>query len=348
MALPGSSLVPAPHPERIRIALSTGETICGLVREGISARKIITKESVENAVRICLTTSGSTNAVMHLSAIAYEAGIDMDVIGTFERFGKTTPIVASVNPASKYDMDDFFHAGGVPRVMDKIAPLLSVNVMTVTGKTLSSNISQYKFRFAEDKNVIRDMETPFGPIGGLCVLRGNLAPDTAVSKPGAIDKSVRHFIGTARPFDSEEDAERAIINGGVKAGDVIVIRYEGPKGGPGMREMYKAMKYLNGMGLAKSTALVTDGRFSGTNNGCFVGHVSPEAAEGGPIAAVREGDKIEIDVVNGELTLHVSEEELKERLKEWKPKPPKFTRGYLAVYSKLVTSAGKGALIKYE
>jgi dihydroxy-acid dehydratase len=348
MSLPGSALVPAPNPERIRITLAAGEAICDLVKKDISARRIITKKSIENAVRVCLTTSGSTNAVMHLAAVAYEAEIEMNVLEAFELFNRTTPVVAKVNPASKYDMDDFYHAGGVPRVMKSIMPLLNGDAMTSTSETLSQNLSKYKFKFEEDKNVIRDMTDCFSPVGGLCVLRGNLAPDTGISKPGAIDKSVHHFIGTARPFDSEEEAEQAIINGGINAGDVIVIRYEGPKGGPGMREMYKAMKYLNGLGLATSTAVVTDGRFSGTNNGCFVGHISPEAAEGGPIAVVNDGDKIEIDVIRGELTLHVSDEELRERLKKWKPKPPKFTRGYLAVYSKLVTSASKGALIKYD
>jgi len=190
------------------------------------------------------------------------------------------------------------------------------------------------------------LEKPFGFTGGVSVLRGNLAPNSGISKPGAIDPSLQSFTGTAKVFNSEEEAEEAILGNKIKAGDIVVIRYEGPKGGPGMREMYKAMKYLYGLGLAKKTALVTDGRFSGTNNGCFVGHVSPEAAEGGPIAIVKDGDKISIDVIEGSLHLHVSDGEIQQRLTNWERPKPKFTRGYLAIYSKLAGSAAEGAIIK--
>lgn len=347
MTLPGCALIPAPHPDRIRMAMSTGESICKLVKENITARKILTKEAIENAIRVCLTTSGSTNAVLHLSAIAYEAELDMCVIDKFEEFDKKTPVLVRVNPSSKYDMNDFNNAGGIPRVMGNIKSLLHQDVMTATGATLRENLEHYKFKYQVDSNVIRSMEDYFSPTGGLTILRGNLAPNSGISKPGAIDPSAHHFIGIAKTFDCEEDAEHAILAGEIKAGTVIVIRYEGPKGGPGMREMYKAMKYLNGMGLAKSTAIVTDGRFSGTNNGCFVGHISPEAAEGGPIAIVKDGDKIEIDVIKGTLNLLIPEEEILERFKNWVPKKPKFSRGYLAVYSKMVSSAHEGAIIKY-
>jgi dihydroxy-acid dehydratase len=348
MTLPGGALIPAPHPDRIRMATATGEAICNLVKNNISARDIITRDAIENAIKVCLTTSGSTNAVLHLSAIAYEAELEMNVIDKFEELNSITPTIVKVNPSSKYDMDDFYHAGGVPRVMTKMRSLLNENVMTAAGKTLKNNLDGYRYKYSENLSIIKNMEDCFSPTGGLAVLRGNLAPKTGISKPGAIDPSVHHFTGSAQAFDCEEDAEHAILAGEIKPNTVIVIRYEGPKGGPGMREMYKSMKYLNGMGLAKVTAIVTDGRFSGTNNGCFVGHISPEAAEGGPIAIVQDGDKIEIDVINGRLHLMVSDEEIAARMKKWVPKKPKFSRGYLSIYSQMVSSANEGAIVQYR
>lgn len=348
MSLPGCALIPAPHPDRIRIAQKTGETICDMVRNQITSRKIITRDAVENAIRVCLSTSGSTNAVLHLSAIAYEAEIPMRVIDSFQQLSAETPILAKVNPAGPYDMNDFYLAGGIPRVMEHLLPLIHPHALTVTGKSVAENINGYSYKYPQNPQVIRSLRNPFSATGGLTVLRGSLAPNTAISKPGAIDPSIRHFIGSARVFDCEEDAEKAILAKEITAGTVIVIRYEGPKGGPGMREMYKAMKYLNGMGLAKKTALVTDGRFSGTNNGCFVGHISPEAAEGGPIAVVQDGDRIEIDVVEGKLDLLISSEEMERRLENWKPKKGKFSRGYLSTYSRMVSSADTGAVVKYE
>jgi dihydroxy-acid dehydratase len=348
MTLPGGALIPAPHPDRIRMAMATGEAICNLVKNNIPTRRIITGDAIENAIKVCLTTSGSTNAVLHLSAIAYEAELEMNVMDKFEELNRITPTIVKVNPSSKYDMDDFYHAGGVPRVMTKIRSLLHEEVMTVTGKTLKENLDSYRYKYAENFSVIKNIGECFSPTGGLAILRGNLAPNTGISKPGAIDQSVHHFIGLAKVFDCEEDAEHAILAGEIKPNTVIVIRYEGPKGGPGMREMYKAMKYLNGMDLAKVTAIVTDGRFSGTNNGCFVGHISPEAAEGGPIAIVQDGDKIEIDVIKGSLHLMVSDEEIAVRLKSWVPKKPKFSRGYLSIYAQIVSSANEGAIVKYR
>jgi dihydroxy-acid dehydratase len=220
--------------------------------------------------------------------------------------------------------------------------------MTCTGKTMKENIDAYQYRFPENNEVIKTIDEPFGFSGGLAVLRGNLAPKTGISKPTAIDPSVRQFTGTAVVFDSEEEATQAIIDGRIESGTVVVIRYEGPKGGPGMVEMYRALKYLSGMGLAKSTAVVTDGRFSGTNNGCFVGHVSPEAAEGGPIAIVKNGDKISIDVINSTIHLHVSDGEIERRLKNWKKPEPKVKKGYLSLYSRLASSADEGAIIKHR
>jgi dihydroxy-acid dehydratase len=346
MSLPGGALIPATHSDRLRAARASGAAICNLVEKGISARKIINKKSIENAIRVCMGISGSTNAVLHLSAIAYEAEEVTDILATFEKFSKTTPHIAKVNPAAKWDMEDFWKAGGIPRVMDRLNPLLHGDVMTCTGKTVSENLKSYAYPFPENSEIIKTLEKPFGHMGGVAVLRGNLAPDSGISKPGAIDPALFQFSGRARVFDSEEEANEAILQKRIHAGDVVVIRYEGPKGGPGMREMYKAMKYLYGMGLNKSTALITDGRFSGTNNGCFVGHISPEAAEGGPIAIVQDGDEIRIDVEKGTLELQVSSEEIQERFKAWKRPAPKFKRGYLELYSRLASSAAEGAVIK--
>ena len=348
MTIPGGALIPATGAGRMRAAFKTGEAIVGLIEKNICSRDIITKHSVENAIRVCMTTGGSTNATLHLTAIAYEAELDMDVLGAFDAFSRDTPQLVKVNPASKYDMEDLWQAGGVPRVMEQITPFLHTGAMTVTGETLAYNLAHYSYLFADNQDVIRPLENPYGLTGGVAILRGNLAPDSGVTKPGAFDKSLYHFTGEAIVFDSEETAEEAIIAGKVKPGHVVVIRYEGPKGGPGMREMCKAMKYLYGRGLGQSTALITDGRFSGTNNGCFVGHISPEAAEGGPIAIVRDGDKIEIDVDRRTLTLHVSDDEIRDRLSGWKRPEPKFTRGYLSLYAQLASSGAEGAVIRHD
>ncbi len=346
MSLPGGALIPAVHPDRMRLAQASGRAICEMVKCGFSARKIINKQSLENTVKVCMAIGGSTNAVLHLPAIAYEADVEIDVIEAFSHFNKSTPHIVKVNPASKWDMEDFWKAGGIPRVISHMQPLLHMDALTCTMKSVEANIATYQYKFPENPEVIRTLQQPFSATGGVAVLRGNLAPDTAISKPGAIDPSVRKFTGTAKVYDSEEDANEAILAGRVIGGDVVVIRYEGPKGGPGMREMYKAMKFMYGRGLAKTAALVTDGRFSGTNNGCFVGHVSPEAAEGGPIAMVRNGDKITIDVDEGILHLDVSDQEIKNRAASWRPPEPKVKRGYLALYAKLASSASKGAIIR--
>jgi len=348
MSLTDAAAVPAVYADRLRLAEQSGEAICNLVRQGITTRQIMTRECLENAVKVCLAIGGSTNAVLHLTAFAHEAEIDMNILDTFERFSKETPTIAKVYPASKYDMEDFWKAGGIPRVMDRLQSILHMGVTTCTGKTMKENIDAFTYRFPANSEVIKTVEEPFAASGGLAVIRGNLAPKTGISKPTAIDPSVRQFTGIAMVFDSEEEANQAIIDGKVKAGTVVVIRYEGPKGGPGMVEMYRALKYLNGMGLAKSTAVVTDGRFSGTNNGCFVGHVSPEAAEGGPLAIVENGDKISIDVINGTMHLHVKDEEIGARLSKWKKPEPKVKKGYLSIYSRLASSADEGAVIKYR
>ncbi len=349
MTLPDGALTPATYADRLRLAEATGQAIVRLVNKNITARDIITLDSLRNAVRVAMAIGGSTNAFLHLSAIANELGIDGDdMMEIYEEYSGNTPLVAKVNPASKYNMEAFHQSGGIPHVMKEIRPLLNTQCMTVGGVTLGEVLDTHQERYPVNREVIKTMAEPFSSSKGLAILRGNLAPNTAVTKPAAIDKSMWTFTGKARVFNCEEDANAAILAGNIVEGDVVVIRYEGPKGGPGMREMYKSMKYMHGMGLALKTALVTDGRFSGTNNGCFVGHISPEAAEGGPLAIVRDGDLITIDIPNNSLNLHVADAEIQARLKEWKAPEPKFTKGYLALYSKLATSADQGAVLKYK
>ena len=346
MSLPGSALIPASYAARLRSSFESGRTIVELCKKGISARKILTKEAIRNAVKVTMAICGSTNAVLHLPAIANEAELDINVLEEFEKLSKITPQIAKVNPAAKPDMEAFFRAGGIPRVMQNLGGLLDTSVMTVTGKTLQENLDAYVYEYPEDSSIIKTVEAPFSKTGGVAVLHGNLCPNTAVSKPGAIAPAMHRFVGKAKCYNSEEDAEEAILSGRIAAGDVVVIRYEGPKGGPGMREMFKAMKYIYGVGLAEKTALITDGRFSGTNNGCFVGHISPEAAEGGPLAIVQDGDEILIDVDEGRLELHVSDEEIAERYKTLKMPEKRIPNGYLRLYAKTATSADRGAVMK--
>ncbi|MDW7668909.1 MAG: dihydroxy-acid dehydratase [Bacillota bacterium] len=345
MSLTGSALVPATYSERLRIAFESGIKICELVEKDLKPRDIMTKEAIRNAVKVILSMSGSTNAVLHLSAIAYEADLDINIVNEFKNLNKTTPQLARVNPAAKWDMEDFHKAGGMPRLMNNLGELIDRDILTCTGKTIGENLDEYEFIYPPNDEVIKTREKSFDQTGGIDVLYGNIAPDSGITKPGAYDKSLHQFTGTARVFNSEEEANDAILDGKINHGNVVVIRYEGPKGGPGMREMYKAMKYLYGMGLNKTTALITDGRFSGTNNGCFVGHISPEAAEGGPIAAVKDGDQIEIDVDKGLINLKVSDGELEERMKNIIKPEKDIPKGYLRVYSKLASSADKGAVI---
>jgi len=347
MTIPDGALVPAVYAERLRLAEETGKAIVALVEKGIGAHDIITRDSLENAVRVLMGTGGSTNAVLHLSAIAAEIGIPAaEMMALYERCSRTTPHVAKVNPASKHDMEAFHLAGGIPRVMKEIRSLLHTDCITVTGSAVGENLDAHVERYPANPEIIRPASDPFGVNLGLAVLRGNLAPDTAITKPAAIDPSMRVFSGTARVFDGEDAADEAILAGEIPEGTVVIIRYEGPKGGPGMREMFAAMKYLYGMGLAKKTALVTDGRFSGTNNGCFVGHVSPEAAEGGPLAIVRDGDRITIDIPAGSLHIDLTDEEIAERLRAWKRPEPTVKRGFLATYARLAGSAAEGAVMK--
>ena len=348
MTLPDGGLAPATSAARMMKAEETGVKIMELVEKNITSRKIITNGSIRNAIKACLAMSGSTNAVMHLTAIAHEAELDIKVLDEFDSLSRTTPQIAKMNPACKYNVIDFYRDGGVPRLMERMQTILETDEMTVTGHTVAENIATHKYPYPATGLVVRTLEDPFGFSGGVAVLRGNLAPDTGITKPGAFDKSLHHFEGEAICFDSEEEAEEAILAGKVHDGHVVVIRYEGPKGGPGMREMYKAMKYLYGRGLSLTTALITDGRFSGTNNGCFVGHISPEAAEGGPIAIVHDGDRIVIDIEKRQLDLLVPQEEIENRLKAWKRPEPKFKKGWLGLYCKIAASGSEGAILKYD
>jgi dihydroxy-acid dehydratase len=342
--LPGSATIPAPHAERLRAAQESGRQIVALLKQGITARRILDQKGIENGVRVGTAIGGSTNLALHIPAIGYEADCEI-TMDLFESLCHSTPHIAKMNPAAAANVPDFHKAGGVPAVMKALLPILHGDALTVTGKTVDENVSGAKIL---DDAIIKTMANPWSKGGGLAILRGNLAPNTAITKPAAIHPDMQAFTGKAHCFDSEEEADQAILEGKVAEGEVIVIRYEGPKGGPGMREMYKAMKMLYGRGLALKTAVVTDGRFSGTNNGCFVGHVSPEAAEGGPIAVVQNGDLITIHIPDRRLHLHLSDQEIRDRLAVWKRPEPKIKRGYLALYSRLAESADKGAIIRHK
>jgi len=344
ICLPGTATIPATHADRLRAAQLSGQRIVDMVRCGVSVRRMINQMGIENAIRVTAAIGGSTNVALHLPAIGYEAGVAVPMT-RFDELCRSTPQVARIYPAAAPNVPDFHRAGGVPAVMREILPLLHGEAQTVSGKTLAENLASIP---AGDPAVIRPRENPWRNEGGLAVLRGNLAPDSAVTKPAAIHADMHLFTGKARCFDSEEAANQAIMDGDIQPGDVLVIRYEGPKGGPGMREMATAMKLLYGQGLALETAIVTDGRFSGTNNGCFVGHISPEAAEGGPIAAVVDGDRITIDIDNRSIELAVDNNELIARLSRWLRPAGKVASGYLGLYSKLASSAAEGAVLKLD
>jgi dihydroxy-acid dehydratase len=342
LSLPGSATIPATQADRLRAAQESGRQIVQMIQKGITARQIINQKGIENAIRVNAAIGGSTNAILHLLAIAYEADVDLTV-DAFEQLSRTTPHIAKMNPAAAPNVPDFHQAGGVPAVMKEILSLLHGNALTVSGKSVSENVAKAEVL---NRSIIKTLADPWSRGGALAVLRGNLAPSSAITKPAAIKPEMHKFTGQAHCFNSEEAANQAILDGKVVEGEVVVIRYEGPKGGPGMREMYIAMKLLYGRGLALKTALVTDGRFSGTNNGCFVGHISPEAAEGGPLAIVQNGDLITIDIPGRKLHLHVSDEEIQKRLASWNRPEPKFKKGYLALYARLAESADKGAIIR--
>lgn len=343
MSLPGSALIPAVYAHRRRIAFETGRAIYALAEKGIGARQIITAGAIQNAVKVCSAICGSTNAPIHLAAIAREAGLQLDIMDEFSKAYADIPQIVKVNPASKWDMEEFYRAGGIPKVMKNLESFLDTSVMTCTGQALQKNLDECVVLYEDIHEIIRTPDQAYRHNGALAVLRGNLAPAGAITKPGAFSEKLYCFTGTAKVYDGEESANAAILRNEICDGDVVVIRYEGPKGGPGMREMYRSMKFLHGQGKAETTALITDGRFSGTNNGCFAGHISPEAAEGGPIALVENGDLITIDIPNGLLHLHVSDTELQMRKARWSLRKVNTFSGYMRLYAALATSAAEGA-----
>lgn len=344
MALRGNGTVPAPYSARIRLAKATGMQIMKLVEKGIRPRDIMTEAAFHNAETVDMALGCSTNTMLHLPAIAHEAGVEIS-FDMANGISDKTPNLCHLAPAGDTFMEDLDAAGGVYAVMKELTKgdLLDLSVMTVTGKTMGENIES---AVNLDKGIIRPFDEPFMKTGGIAVLRGNLAPDGCVVKQSAVLPEMMKHEGPARVFDSEEDAIRVIYDGGIKAGDVVVIRYEGPKGGPGMREMLNPTSAIAGMGLDASVALITDGRFSGATRGASIGHVSPEAASGGNIGLVREGDLIAIDIANKTIELKVTDAELEERRKEWVCPEPKVKTGYLARYAKLVSSADKGAILE--
>lgn len=347
MTLSGGGLIPAVYNERRRSAFKSGEKIVEMVMKDITARKIMTWEAIENAIMVLMAVGGSTNAVIHTCAIAHEMGFAAEkVMEAFDKYSGIIPHIASVDPASLiYDCEDFYKAGGIPETMKAIRKYLHTEAMTVDVRTLGENLDRFVNPYPANADLIRTLDNPHGTLGGLAIMRGNLAPDTGVAKPAAIAEKARRFTGTAVCFDGERDCIEAIKARRIRPGHVVVIRYEGPRGGPGMREMYLPLKMLNGQGLAETTALITDGRFSGTNNGCFVGHISPEAAAGGPIALLRDGDQVTIDVINKRLDVHISDEEMASRRAGWHYTPDSSLTGYLARYARLVSSASEGAVL---
>lgn len=344
MGLQGNGTIPAVYSERIRLAKHAGMQIMELVKKDIKPRDIMTKKAFHNALTVDMALGCSTNSMLHLPAIAHEAGVELDLELANELSAKT-PNLCHLAPAGPTYMEDLNEAGGVYAVMKELTKkgLLDTDLITVTGKTVAENIEHAVNRNPE---VIRPIENPYSETGGIAVLKGNLAPDTGVVKRSAVVPEMMVHEGPARVFDCEEDAIEAIKSGKIVAGDVVVIRYEGPKGGPGMREMLNPTSAIAGMGLGSSVALITDGRFSGASRGASIGHVSPEAAVGGPIALVEEGDIICINIPENTLNMKVSDEELKRRKANWKPREPKVTTGYLARYRELVTSGNRGAILE--
>ena len=342
MSLPGCATAPAVTALKLRIAKECGERIVELVREGLRPSDIMTRKAFENAIMVDMALGGSTNTVLHLLAIANEAGISLP-LALFGELSRRIPHLCDMIPSGPYAAEDLDAAGGVPALMKALSPFLNLDAISVTGKDVEKNVEGAKVL---DRGVIRPLNNPVHPEGGIAVLRGNLSPAGAVVKTAAVSPKMLIHRGPAKVFDSEEEAMEAILNRRIERGDVIVIRYEGPKGGPGMREMLSPTATIAGMGLSDSVALITDGRFSGATRGPCIGHVSPEAAEGGPIAALRNGDVIEINVPKRTLNVDLSDKELKSRLKSWEPKQPKVRRGYLMRYSSLVQSASIGAVLE--
>ena len=344
MGLRGNGTIPAVYSERIKLAKHAGMAVMEMLKKDIRPRDIMTKDAILNALTVDMALGCSTNSMLHLPAIAHEIGFDFD-ISFANPISEKTPNLCHLAPAGPTYMEDLNEAGGVYAVMKELADigLLNLDCMTVTGKTVGENI---KDAVNKNEEVIRPVSNPYSKTGGLAVLKGNLAPDGSVVKRSAVVEEMMVHEGPARVFDCEEDAIDAIKSGKIVKGDVVVIRYEGPKGGPGMREMLNPTSAIAGMGLGSSVALITDGRFSGASRGASIGHVSPEAAVGGSIALVKEGDIIKIDIPAMTLDVDVSDEEMEQRRKEWVPREPKVTTGYLSRYRELVTSGNRGAILE--
>jgi dihydroxy-acid dehydratase len=344
MGLPGNGTIPAVMAARIRLAKEAGMQIISLLEKNITPKKIMTEKAFKNALTIDMALGCSTNTVLHLTALAKEAGVDID-LNLINEISKVTPHLCSLSPGGSHHLEDLNRAGGISAVLKELseAGLINDECITVTGKTVGENTRD---KMILDNNVIRSVNNPYHSQGGLAVMFGNLAPDGCVVKQSAVLDEMLCHEGPARVFDSEEDAGKAIMEGKIKKGDVIVIRYEGPMGGPGMREMLTPTSAIAGMKLDAHVALLTDGRFSGGTRGAAIGHISPEAMQGGPIAIIQEGDLISIDIPEKNITLKVSEKEIQNRLSKWSPPEPKITHGYMARYARMVSSASDGAVFK--
>jgi dihydroxy-acid dehydratase len=341
MSLPGSASVPAVDERRIQVCVESGKAVLHLLKLGIKPRDIITRKSLENAIAVCVAIGGSTNSVLHLLAIAHDAGVKLK-IEDYDRISRRTPHIADMKPGGRYVMVDLDRIGGIPVVMKELlnAGLLHGDAMTVTGRTVKENLKDVLFPTQQD--VVHPVKAPINPTGAIVILKGNLAPEGCVVKVAGV-KNLKHQ-GPAKVFNREEDAFAAVKARRIKAGDVVVIRYEGPKGGPGMREMLALTAALVGEGLGDSVALLTDGRFSGATHGLMAGHVAPEAAVGGPIAIVKNGDIVRIDATRRRIDVELTANEIRQRLKKWKPPRPHFTHGALAKYARYVRSAAQGAI----
>jgi dihydroxy-acid dehydratase len=340
MSLPYCATALAVDAEKRRIAFESGRRIVELVKKNITPRKIMTRKAFENAIMVDMALGGSTNTVLHIPAIAKEAGVRLP-LEVFDKLSRKTPHICNMLPGGEHYLEDLHWAGGIPGVLKRLRGLIH-NTQTVSGKRLHRIADEAEIY---NEEVIRALDKAHHPEGGIAILRGNLAPDGAVVKQSAVSPKMMRFEGTARVFNSEEEGMKAILGGKVKPGDVVIIRYEGPKGGPGMREMLGPTATIAGMGLSESVALITDGRFSGGTRGPCIGHVSPEAMEGGPIAIVKDGDRIRIDIPERRIELLVPERQIKKRLEKWRPPEPKIRKGYLRRYAQMVSSAASGAVM---
>ncbi len=341
MSLPGCATALAVSAKKRRIAFYSGQRVVELIKKGITPRKIMTRKAFENAIRVDMALGGSTNTVLHIPAIAHETGVKLP-LELFDKLSKDTPHICNMLPGGKDYLEDLEFAGGIPGVLNRLKDRLN-NTLTVSGRLIHEIADD---AFIADADVIRPINKAYHKEGGIAILRGNIAPEGAVVKQSAVSKTVMRFEGRAKVFDSEEEGMKAILAGRVKKGDVVIIRYEGPKGGPGMREMLSPTATIAGMGLSDSVALITDGRFSGGTRGPCIGHISPEAMEGGPIAILKNGDRIRIDIPKRRIDVLLTDRELTGRFKAWKAPEPKIKKGYLARYAQFVTSAAAGAVMK--